>query len=431
MIDIKLIRENPDKIRDAAKAKNRHVDVVKIVKLDEKYRQLLRTVEEYRAEKNSKGQGVPKEKDAKKKKELLAVLKEIDTKEKELEPEVKRLEEQLNALLYEIPNPAASDVRIGKDDTENEIIKRVGEPTEFAFTPKSYMELAALHDLVDTDRAAKVSGTRFGYLKNEAALLEFALLQFGMETLVKEGFIPVIPPVMVKAKSMRAMGYLEHGGEDETYHFKEDDLYFVGTSEQSVGPMHMDEVFAEKDLPRRYVAFSTCFRREAGTYGKDTKGILRVHQFDKVEMLTLTKPEDSDKEHEYLLALEEKLMQALKLPYHVVKMCTGDLGDPAARKYDIEAWIPSEQKYRETHSTSNCTDFQSRRLNIKFKRQKSVNHKSEIINHKLEYVHMLNGTVFSMNRPIIAILENYQQADGSILIPDVLQKYMGGKKKIG
>ncbi len=223
--------------------------------------------------------------------------------------------------------------------------------------------------------------------------------------------------------------HLEHGGEDETYHFKEDDLYFVGTSEQSVGPMHMDEVFAEKDLPRRYVAFSTCFRREAGTYGRDTKGILRVHQFDKVEMLTLVKPEDSDKEHEYLLGIEEKLMQALKIPYHVVKMCTGDLGDPAARKYDIEAWIPSENKYRETHSTSNCTDFQSRRLNIKFKREKT-NLKSEIINHKLEYVHILNGTVFSMNRPIIAILENYQQADGSIFIPDVLQPYMGGKKKI-
>ncbi len=425
MIDIKFIRDNPDKVQEGARAKGRHVDVEKILAVDKKHRELLQAVEHYRAEKNEKGKGVAKEKDAKKKKALLAVLKEVDVKEKELEPEVKKFEEQLHALLYEIPNLPAPDVRIGKDDTENEIVKRVGEPTQFSFTPKNYMELAALHDLIDVERAAKVSGTRFGYLKNEAALLEFALLQFGMETLTKEGFIPVIPPVVVKAKSMRAMGYLEHGGEEETYHFKEDDLYFVGTSEQSVGPMHGNEIFDEKDLPRRYVAFSTCFRREAGTYGKDTKGILRVHQFDKVEMLTLTKPEESDKEHEYLLSIEEKFMQALKLPYHVVKMCTGDLGDPAARKYDIEAWIPSENKYRETHSTSNCTDFQSRRLNIRYR----SNVKGQM--SKVHYVHMLNGTVFSMNRPIIAILENYQQKDGSILIPDVLQKYMGGKKKIG
>lgn len=427
MIDLKLIRENPDKMRDAARAKGRHVDVGKILAVDKKHRELLQAVERYRAEKNIAGKEIAATKDAKKKKELLDAMKKVDEKQDELEPEIKKLEEQIEALLYEIPNPAAPDVRIGKDGTENEIIKRVGEPTPFTFQSKSYMELATLHDLIDIERAAKVSGTRFGYLKNEAALLEFALLQFGMETLVKEGFIPVIPPVMVKAKSMRAMGYLEHGGEDETYHFKEENLYFVGTSEQSVGPMHMDEVFAEKDLPRRYVAFSTCFRREAGTYGKDTKGILRVHQFDKVEMLCYVKPEDSDKEHEYLLGIEEKLMQALKLPYHVVKMCTGDLGDPAARKYDIEAWIPSENKYRETHSTSNCTDFQSRRLNIKFKRQESSGGK----NHKLEHVHILNGTVFSMNRPIIAILENYQQKDGTILIPEVLQKYMSGKKKIG
>lgn len=422
MIDIKLIRDNPENLQNAARAKGRHIDVKKILAVDKKHRELLQAVERYRAEKNEKGRGVAGEKDIKKKKALLATLKEIDTKEKELEPEVKKLSEQLDALLYEIPNLPAPDVRVGKDATENEIIKRVGEPAQFAFPPKDYMTLARLHDLIDVERAAKVSGTRFGYLKNGAALLEFALLQFGMETLVKEGFIPIVPPVMVKEKSMRAMGYLEHGGEEETYHFKEDDLYFVGTSEQSVGPMHTNEIFEEKDLPRRYVSFSTCFRREAGSYGKDTKGILRVHQFDKVEMLSYVKPENSDKEHEYLLSIEEKLMQALKLPYHVVKMCTGDLGDPAARKYDIEAWIPSENKYRETHSTSNCTDFQARRLNTKFRREETK---------KIEYVHILNGTVFSMNRPIIAILENYQQEDGSILIPDVLQKYMGGRTKIG
>ncbi|MBU4350703.1 serine--tRNA ligase, partial [Patescibacteria group bacterium] len=292
-----------------------------------------------------------------------------------------------------------------------------GKLPEFDFEPKSHFELGESLDIIDTKRAGKVSGSRFGYLKNGMAKLELAMINFAVDFLSEQGFIPVIPPVMISLDSMKGMGYLEHGGEENMYILDKDNLVLVGTSEQSIGPMHKDETFEEKDLPKRYIGISTCFRREAGSYGKDTKGILRVHQFNKVEMFSFTKPEDSDKEHEYLLSLEEKLMQALELPYQVVKMCSGDLGMPAARKYDIEVWLPSENRYRETHSTSTCTDFQARRLNIRFKRKDG----------KSEFVHMLNGTAFS-ERPILAILENYQQKDGSVLIPKVLQKYTGFEK---
>jgi len=271
--------------------------------------------------------------------------------------------------------------------------------------------------VIDVKRASKVCGTRFGYLKDEAVVLEFALIRLAFDTLLKEGFRPLIPPAIISLESMKSMGYLEHGGENDMYILDKDKMVLVGTAEQSIGPMHKNEILTEKELPKRYVGFSTCFRREAGSYGKDTRGIFRVHQFNKVEMFSFIKPEDSDKEHEYFLSLEEKLMRELELPYRVVKMCSGDLGDPAARKYDVEAWFPSENRYRETHSTSTCTDFQARRLNIKFKEK----------NGEIKFVHTINGTAFS-ERPILAILENYQQKDGSVLVPKVLRKYTGFKK---
>jgi seryl-tRNA synthetase len=273
--------------------------------------------------------------------------------------------------------------------------------------------------LIDIERAAKVSGSRFGYLKKEAALLEFALIKMSLDILVKEGFVFVIPPVMIKSKAMKAMGYIDtEADKEESYYFDKDDLYLVGTSEQAIGPMHMNEILEEKDLPLHYVSFSTCFRREAGSYGKDTKGILRVHQFDKLEMFSFCKPEDSVAEHKYFVSLEEKLMQQLKLPYRVVQLCSADFARPSSSTIDIETWFPGENKYRETHSSSNCTDFQARRLNIRYKNNKTG---------KLEFVHMLNGTVFSQ-RPILAILENYQQQNGSVEIPKVLQKFSGFKK---
>ncbi|HUS60190.1 MAG TPA: serine--tRNA ligase [Nevskiaceae bacterium] len=406
MLDINLIRENPKKVTEGTKNKGCDSKIVnRVLKVDETRRQLIAEVERWRQQRNKLSK-----KDVEKGKKIKEMLRR-------LEPDLRAVEEQLQNLLAKIPNLPADDVPVGKDESGNVEIKKWGKPKKFTFKPKSHFELGESLDLIDTKRAAKVSGTRFGYLKNEAVWLELALVRLAFETLTKEGFKPVIPPVMISLNSMKGMGYLEHGGQEDMYVLDKDNLVLVGTSEQAIGPMHKDEVFQKDELPRRYIAFSTCFRREAGSYGKDTKGILRVHQFNKVEMFSFVKPKDSDKEHEYLLSLEEKLMKTLKLPYRVVKMCTGDLGAPVARKYDIEAWFPSEKSYRETHSTSTCTDFQARGLNIKFKKKEG----------NLGFIHTLNGTVFS-ERPILAILENYQQKDGSVLVPEVLQKYTGFKK---
>ena len=402
MIDIHLLRENPEKIKEGIKAKQLDPKLVDVVlKLDEERRKLLGEIEELRAKRNkfAKEQNIEKG-------------KEIKVELQKLEPKLTKIEKEYKEKIYQIPNPPADDVKTGKDEGKNEVVRKWGEKKESS--AKDYLELSENLDIVDVKRAAKVSGSRFGYLKGDAALLELALVQFAMEFLVKEGFTPIIPPSLIKKESMRGMGYLEHGGEEDMYVFEKDDLVLVGTSEQSIGPMHMDEVLVEKDLPKRYVSFSPCFRREAGSYGKDTKGILRVHQFDKVEMFSFIKAEESEKEHEYLLSLEEKLFQALEIPYQVVKMCSGDLGAPAAKKYDLEAWMPGQGKYREVTSTSNTTDFQARRLNIKYQNKGET-----------KFVHTLNGTAFAIGRTIIAIIENYQEKDGSIKIPEVLQKWIG------
>lgn len=420
MIDIELLRKNPEIFEKGAKNKNVDVDIKRVLEVDKNWRSVLRDIENFRAKQNEIGEGVIVEKDIEKKNDIIAKLKLIKSHIKSLEEEEFSLRNELEGLVRRIPNPPFEEVIVGKDDSENKTLREEGEKPKFDFEFKDYVRLGEDLDVIDTERAAKVSGTRFGYLKNEVAMLEFALVQYAFETLVKEGFIPVIPPVMVKPESMAAMGYVERGG-DEIYFLEKDNLYLVGTSEQSIGPMHMDEIFEEKDLPRRYVAFSTCFRKEAGSHGKDTRGILRVHQFNKLEMFSITTPEQSKDEHKLLLSLEEKLMQGLKLPYRVLDICSGDLGDPAAAKFDIEVWFPSQDTYRETHSTSNTTDFQSRRLNIRY-RPKGQEKGTRL-------VHMLNGTAFS-ERPILAILENYQQADGSIKIPEVLQKYMMGIDKI-
>ncbi len=317
-----------------------------------------------------------------------------------------------------VPNIPRDDVPNGDDESTNVVEREVGKQPNIK-NPKDYLALTEDKSLIDLKRASKVSGSRFGYILGPVAQLEFALVQYAQKVLLKEGFTLVVPPVMIKEENMAAMGYLNGGGEDETYHFAKDNLYLVGTSEQSIGPMHRDEVFKAEDLPKRYLSFSTCFRREAGSYGKDTKGILRVHQFDKLEMFSITLPEKSDQEHEFLLAMEEKLMQGLDLPYRVKKLCTGDLSWPSARTWDIETWMPGQNVYRETHSTSTTTDYQSRALNIKIDR-----------GQKKEFVHMLNGTAFAIGRTLIAIIENYQQSDGSIKIPNVLQPYMHGLKVI-
>ena len=409
MLDIQFIRDNPEKVKKGVSAKQLDPKLVdEVLSLDKKRRELLAEIEELRAKRNQAAK-------AKKVEEG----KKIKLQLQKLEPELREVESKFKEALYQIPNIVAPDVPEGKDESENKVLRKWGEPKKFDFKPKDHLELGEALDIIDVKRAAKVSGTRFGYLKGDATLLEFALINLALETLIKEGFIPVTPPALIKKQAMRGMGYMEHGGEEDMYVLEKDGIVLVGTSEQSIGPMHINEVFEAKDLPKRYVAFSSCFRREAGSYGKDTRGILRVHQFDKVEMFSFTKPEDSDKEHEFLLSLQEKFFQALDIPYKVVEMCSGDLGAPAARKYDLEAWMPGQGKYREITSTSNTTDFQARRLNIKYQDK-----------GKTKFIHTLNGTAFAIGRTIIAILENCQQKDGSVVIPKVLQKWVGKDKII-
>ena len=413
MLDIKLIRQNPDKIKQACKNKQVKVDIDKLLEIDGRRLKTLAALEDMRAKKNKASKDIAATSDKEEKQKIILEMRELDKNNDRLDKTLKKVEEEFNNLMLQIPNLPLEDVPIGKDESENVVLRKIGKKTKFDFDFKDYSEIAQSLDLIDVKRAAKVSGTRFGFLKREAALLELALINFVFEELVqKEGFIPVVPPVMIRPKMMRGMGYMERGRE-EIYFVEKDNLFLVGTSEQIIGPMHSGETFEEKELPKRYVAFSPCFRREAGSYGKDTRGILRVHQFDKVEMFIFCRPEDSKKEHQFLLSLEERFMKKLAIPYRVVQMCTGDLGDPAASKYDIEAWIPSENRYRETHSTSNCTDFQARRLNIRYRDKKG----------KLNFVHTLNATAFAIGRILIAIIENYQQKDGSIKVPEVLQKY--------
>ncbi|MBI2031376.1 MAG: serine--tRNA ligase [Candidatus Levybacteria bacterium] len=413
MLDIKFIRENGETVQKGIRNKGSDVDIKHILETDSKQKELSLSVQKLREERNV----AAREKNIEKGKKIKEKL------EKE-EHELRSLEDRIKELLLKIPNLPLKDVPIG-DESRNEVIKKVGEIKKFDFEPRDHLTLGESLDIIDVTKAAKVSGSRFGYLKNEAVLLEFGLVQFVMEKLRDEGFIPLIPPVLIKREITEGLGYWQQGG-NENYYFVRDyelseneqvkslDLYLAGTGEHSVVPMHKDEIFSEKDLPKRYVIFSSCFRREAGTYGKDTRGIFRVHQFDKIEMVSFVKPEDDRKEREKLQALVESMMQDLGLSYQLVRLATGDLSFPSAETIDVETWIPSQKRYRETHSISTTTDFQARRLNIK------VQDKSE-----KKFVHILNGTAFAIGRTIIAILENYQEKDGSVMVPKILQKYIG------
>ncbi|KKW29017.1 MAG: Serine-tRNA ligase [Candidatus Uhrbacteria bacterium GW2011_GWD2_52_7] len=412
MIDLKLFREHPTLFRDAAASKNVTVDVDRILDLDRRVRSLKSESEGIKAQKNEASKRISKA-DGDERKGLIEEMRLVDRRAESLTAELAPLEEELNELLYRIPNPPLEGVRIAKDDSENQAIRVVGTIPVFDFTPKDHLELGEQLGIIDTERAAKVSGARFTYFVGQGALLEMALVDFAVRTAIKYGFTPVTVPHLVTAKAMRAMGYLEHGGHDEIYYLPKDNLYLIGTSEQSIGPMHTEEILDAKRMPLRYVGISPCYRRESGSYGKDTKGIIRLHQFTKVEMFSFCGAEVSAAEHELMLKIEEELMQALGLPYHVLDIVSGDLGLPAAKKWDIEAWFPSQERYRETHSTSNCTDFQARRLNTRVRKEEGI-----------EFVHTVNGTAFS-GRPIAAILENFQQADGTVIIPEVLRAYMG------
>src|SRR3989344_5856749 len=406
MLDIKFIRENPEKVKEACKKRGVECDVNRILELDEKKRELLQRVEGLKARQNKLG------------KEEAAQGKQLKEEIRVIEAQLEEVEGGLNSLLAQLPNIPFEEVPVG-DESASKVLRQWGRVSKLGFEPKDHLEIGEALDIIDVKRSAKVSGARFVYLKGEAVLLEFALVRLVMEEALKEGFTPIVPPVFVKSEIMQAMGYVDTP-EDlaERYFFEKEGLFLVGTAEQSVGPMHTDEVFEEKELPKRYVAFSTCFREEAGSYGKDTKGILRVHQFDKVELFSFCHPEKSKEEHAFLVDFEEKLWQTLEIPYQVVQLSTGDMSRPSASTIDIEAWMPGQNKYREVSSASHVTDFQARRLNIRCKNKEG----------KLEFVHMLNATGFPIGRTIIAILENYQQKDGSVKIPKVLQEYIGKKE---
>lgn len=406
MLDVKLIRQNPNKVKEGIQKKKIDPKLVdKFLDFDEKWRILKQKFDELKAEQKK----LSKEKNIEK-------AKEVKNEIKSIEKDILSIEKQREESLEKFPNLPFEDVPVGKDENDNVVIREVGKKPNFDFPIKDYFDIAQKLDLIDTEQAAKVSGSRFAYLKKDLVLLEFALVKLAFDILTKEGFIPIIPPVMIKPEVFKGMGRVAGEQKEERYYLPKDNLYLVGSAEHTIGPFHMNEVFNENELPKRYIGFSTCFRREAGSYGKDVKGILRVHQFDKVEMFSFVKPENSENEHQFLLSMQEKLMQALKLPYRVVEICTGDMGFTDARQFDIETWLPGQNKYRETHSCSNTTDFQARGINVRYKDKKTK---------ELKYVHMLNATAFAIGRTIIAILENYQQKDGSVMVPEVLREYLG------
>jgi seryl-tRNA synthetase len=409
MLDINFIRQNPDKVKEGCQKKQVKVDIDKLLELDKKRREMLQTFESLKAEQNK----ISRQKTQTK--EQIEKAREIKEKIKKITPELKEIEKEFNDLMLQVPNLPQEDVPVGKDETDNVVVKEVGEKPKFDFKVKDHLEIGENLDIIDVKRASKISGTRFGFFKKEATLLEFALINFTYDILLKKGFIPVIPPVMLKPEMLEGSGHLSEKDRPERYFIEKDNLYLAGTAEQPIAAMHTNEVFKEKDLPLRYLGFSSCFRREAGSYGKDTRGIFRVHQFDKIEMFSYCHPEKSREEHQFLLSCQEEIMQKLNISYRVMAICTGDLGFPAAAAYDVEAWLPGQNCYRETHTTFNDTDFQTRRLNVRYQDQKTKN---------LEFTHALNGTALAIGRALIAIIENYQGKDGSIRVPKVLQKYL-------
>ena len=332
---------------------------------------------------------------------------------KRLSIEADELDEQFDALWVQLPNLAHESAPDGTTEEDAVEIRRWGDIPQFEFEVRDHQDLGEALDIIDVARGVKTSGSRFAYLKGKAALLEFGLVRFAMDRLMEGGFIPVVPPVLVREEALYGTGFFP-ADREQVYAIEKDDLYLVGTSEVSLAALHLDEILEEEDLPVRYAGFSTCFRREAGTYGKDTRGIFRVHQFDKVEMFSFCHPDKSWEEHEMLLAMEEGIVQALGLPYRVVNVAAGDLGASAAKKFDIEAWIPSQETYREITSCSNTTDYQARRLKARFKSERGN-----------RLVHTLNGTTVAVGRTLLALMENFQQADGSIEIPEALRPYVG------
>ena len=412
MIDVKTLRENPDLVRASQKARGESASLVdEVLAADEVRRSAIVEFEALRAEQNtlSKSVGAAKgdEKSA-----LLERAKTLSTQVKEAESKKSATEEAFKKLALGISNLVDERAPVG-GEADFKVIEEIGKPRNFDFEAKDHVELGKILGAIDVERGAKVSGARFYYLTGVGALLELALVNYAIQMATKAGFIPVIPPVLVKPEAMEGTGFLGQAAEN-VFHLEADDFYLVGTSEVPLAAYHMDEILDSSKLPLRYSGYSPCFRREAGSYGKDTRGIIRVHQFEKVEMFSFCKPEDAAAEHLRLLNWEKEFLNAMEIPYRVIDVATGDLGSSANRKFDCEAWIPTQGAYREVTSTSNCSDFQARRLNIRIKGENGTSP-----------VATLNGTLVAVPRMIVAILENHQQSDGSVLVPKALQPYLG------
>ena len=418
MIDIKFLREHPDVVRASQKGRGESVELVdQILAIDEKKRAAVTEFETLRQEQNTLSKSVGAAK-GDEKAALLENAKALADKVKVADTKRAQVEEQTKALILQLSNLLDTQAPIGGEE-DFLIIEHVGTPRDFGkdgFAPKDHVEIGKLLGAIDTERGAKVAGSRSYYLTGVGALLEFALVNYAIQSAVKNGFTPVIPPVLVNPAAMEGTGFLGQAAEN-VYRIEKDDVYLVGTSEVPLAAMHMDETLPVDKLPLRYAGYSTCFRREAGTYGKDTRGIIRVHQFDKVEMFTFCKPEDAQAEHLRLLQWEKDFLSAMEIPFRVIDVASGDLGSSATRKFDIEAWIPTQDAYREVTSTSNCTEFQGRRLNIRYKDSEGV-----------KAIATLNGTLVAIPRMIVAILENHQNADGTVNVPAALQPFLGMKK---
>ncbi len=422
MLDIRLIREKTKEVRKNLEKRDdkevlKHFDL--LVKKDEQWRCNLQDLEKLRAQRNVLSKEIAElKKKGKSASKKLKLAKALPKKIGDLEEKTRELKKEVNGLLLTIPNLLHESVPFGESEEDNKTIKKQGKIPKFKFKPKSHVDLLEELDLADIERAAKVSGSRFYYAKNELVMLDLALKRLALDMLIKKGFTPIEPPFMIRRKPYEGVTDLADF-EDVLYKIESEDLYLIATSEHPIAAMYMNEILDVKKLPLKYAGISPCFRKEAGAHGKDTKGIFRVHQFNKIEQFIFCKEEDSWKLFEELLKNAEQLFKKLKLPYRVVNICTADIGTVAAKKYDIEAWYPVQKKYREVVSCSNCTDYQARRLNIKYDE-----------NNERKIVHTLNSTEIATGRALVAIMENYQKKDGSVKIPTILQKYMNRKKFI-
>jgi len=420
VLDLKLIRSEPERVKSALARRGAAERVDELLALDARRRELLPKLEQAQAERNALSKQVGAAKQAGEgAEELIARVGELKETIDATKAELEQLEADLQRVLLSLPNIPDPDAPDGMTEEDAALVREVGTPPEFDFEPRDHLEIGTELDLIDIESAARLSGSRFAYLKGDLVLLELALVRFAIELARGEGHEPVVPPVLVREEALEGTGFLP-GDRDQIYEVPKDELFLTGTSEVALAGLHADQILEAGALPLRYSGFSTCFRREAGAAGRDTRGIFRVHQFDKVEMFSFVEPRDSGQEHERLLAIEERILSALEIPYRVVNVAVGDLGAPAAKKYDCEAWIPSQSRYRELTSCSNTTDFQARRLGARYRPEEGAGPVP---------VHTLNGTACAVGRTIIALIENRQERDGSFTLPKTLHE-LGAPERI-